>query len=193
MTGDRQVYHHLPDDEGMGTTPEPPSPRERKLRTATAVSVATAILAVSAAAVAVIPGASATCTSASGLTPDRGCTPGLVLTSSKRKVCTSGYAQTVRHVTEGTKRRVEDAYGFDRSQAHEIDHLVPLSLGGSNDQQNLWPEPAPAFHVKDRLEFAAWRGVCAGRLKLADVQRQFASDWTTVKVPALPTPQVTIP
>lgn len=177
----------------MGTTPELPSPRERKLRRATAVSVSAAAVAVVTAAIAIIPGASATCRSASGLTPDRGCTPGLVLTSSKPKVCTSGYAQTVRHVTTATKRRVEDAYGFDRSQEHEIDHLVPLSLGGSNDQQNLWPEPAPAFHVKDRLEFAAWRGVCDGRLKLADVQRQFATDWTTVKVPALPAPRVTIP
>jgi hypothetical protein len=38
----------------------------------------------------------------------------------------------------------------------EMDHLIPLSLGGSNRQKNLWPqseitEPWNA-HVKDKLE-----------------------------------------
>ncbi len=26
--------------------------------------------------------------------------------------------------------------------AHEVDHLVSLELGGSNDIRNLWPEPS---------------------------------------------------
>lgn len=177
----------IPNDEGMI---ELQSPRERRLKKALAVSITSAVVAVGAAAIAIIPGSGPTCTGA--LLPDQGCTPGLVLTTSKPKVCTPGYAQTVRHVTTATKRHVENAYGFDAGRAHEIDHLVPLSLGGSNDPQNLWPEPAPAFHVKDRLEFAAWHAVCAGRLRLDDVQRQFATDWTTVKVPGLPSPTVPV-
>lgn len=170
----------------MGLVPDPPRPSRRSV----AVSVVAATIAVTAAAVAINPGDHPACTT--GLLPDRSCTPGIVLTSSKPKVCTPGYAQTVRNVTDATRRDVRARYDF-KGGDHEIDHLVPLSLGGSNDERNLWPEPAPAFHVKDRLEFAAWRAVCAGKLKLRDVQRQFARDWTTVKVPALPTPQTTIP
>jgi hypothetical protein len=25
--------------------------------------------------------------------------------------------------------------------AYELDHLIPLELGGSNDLRNLWPQP----------------------------------------------------
>ena len=44
-----------------------------------------------------------------------------------------------------------DDYGY----TIEIDHIVPLELGGSNDIANLFPEPGSGtanYHVKDRLE-----------------------------------------
>lgn len=121
-----------------------------------------------------------------GLLPDARCTPGQVLTTSKRKVCTPGYAQTVRNVTTMTRRRVIARYDFKPSGRFEMDHLVPLSLGGSNDVTNLWPETAPMFYLKDRLEFALWRAVCDGRVKLRDAQLQIAKDWPTVRIPGLP-------
>ena len=37
----------------------------------------------------------------------------------------------------------------------EIDHLIPLELGGSNDIANLFPEPGfgtASYRVKDQLE-----------------------------------------
>jgi hypothetical protein len=170
----------------MGTAHDPPLPSRRSVA-ATAGAVAVLVAASFAVSRSSPPD-----TCQAGLLPDRSCTPGVVLTSSKLKVCTPGYAQTVRNVTDATREDVRARYAF-KGGRHEIDHLVPLSLGGSNDERNLWPESAPAFRVKDRLEFAAWRAVCAGKLRLRDVQRQFARDWTTVKVPALPTPQTTIP
>ena len=39
--------------------------------------------------------------------------------------------------------------------AFEVDHFIPLEIGGSNDLTNLWPEPAaptPGFHQKDQFE-----------------------------------------
>lgn len=167
------------------------SQRRRNNRTVIAQGVAAALTLAVATGAVVRENRGPDCRT--GLLPDRACTPGQVLTSSKPKVCTAGYAQTVRNVTSTTRRKVIERYDYSPIGEFEIDHLVPLSLGGSNDVTNLWPEPAPAFRVKDRLEFATWRAVCDGRLKLRDVQRQFARDWTTVKVPALPTPQVTIP
>jgi hypothetical protein len=73
------------------------------------------------------------------------------------------------------------AYGLAPRQtpgAYEIDHLIPLALGGSNDVANLWPEAAPGFHDKDRVEDALHARVCAGRMSLEDAQRGFATDWT---------------
>jgi hypothetical protein len=62
----------------------------------------------------------------------------------------------------------------------EIDHIVPLELGGSNSLANLFPEPGSGnadYHVKDALENRAKAWVCEGRLSLAAARRGFATDW----------------
>jgi hypothetical protein len=55
---------------------------------------------------------------------------------------------------------VEQEYGLGAKHygsTLEIDHIVSLELGGSNDIANLYPEEAklpgnaPGFHVKDKL------------------------------------------
>lgn len=73
---------------------------------------------------------------------------------------------------------------------YQLDHLIPLELGGSNDQRNLWPEPwermgarlVGAGHgaeSKDKVELALQLKVCAGQITLADAQRLIAADWVT--------------
>ena len=45
---------------------------------------------------------------------------------------------------------------------------------------NIWPEPwdGPlSAHEKDRLENAAHRLVCSGKIPLAEAQRKIAADW----------------
>jgi hypothetical protein len=62
----------------------------------------------------------------------------------------------------------------------EIDHIVALELGGSNDIANLFPEPGSGrdnYHVKDRLENRAHDAVCAGQLSLRAAQTAMAADW----------------
>ena len=60
---------------------------------------------------------------------------------------------------------------------YEIDHLIPLCLGGSDDPLNLWPQPRRSIEriwnaeAKDRLE------VCEGQVDIATAQEAFASDW----------------
>lgn len=120
------------------------------------------------------------------LLPDARCTPGKRMSSSVQQVCVPGYAKSVRNVTSATRNDVLRQYDFKAKGEFEVDHLIPLSIGGSNDEDNLWPQPAPGFHLKDRLEFALWKAVCDGRVNLQDAQRQMAKDWTAVKLPALP-------
>ena len=78
------------------------------------------------------------------------------------------------------------AYGVSASQQSTVvlDHLVPLQLGGSpQDAANLWPEPttgSSTASMKDAVESYLNGEVCAGRMQLADAQRQIASDWLSV-------------
>ena len=55
----------------------------------------------------------------------------------------------------------------------EIDHIVSLELGGSNDIANLYPEPGSGranYHVKDRLENKLHDLVCSGAMTLRAAQ-----------------------
>lgn len=91
-----------------------------------------------------------------------------------------------RRVSAEVHRQAFTEYGFTYPQprgAFEVDHLIPLELGGDNTLSNLWPEaaePVPGFHEKDKVENYLHGAVCAGAIPLAEAQRQIASDWTKV-------------
>jgi len=114
--------------------------------------------------------------------PDAKLTPGDTFPGvSAADVCTSGWAGEHRHVTEAMRDRVYAEYGRVRGPSCcEVDHLVPLELGGSNDLKNLWPQPddpRPGDAEKDQLENELHHLVCAGKLSLADAQKCIASNW----------------
>jgi hypothetical protein len=117
-----------------------------------------------------------------GRLADRRCTPGSSFQVGEGQVCVSGYSRRVRDVPESEKRQVYVEYGIYshvRGQ-YEVDHLVPLELGGDNSIRNLWPEaaqPRPGFHEKDRLENALHDLVCGGRLSLRRAQSLIAGNW----------------
>ena len=66
---------------------------------------------------------------------------------------------------------------------YEIDHLVPLCLGGSDDVSNLWPQPRRSIEpkwnaeAKDRLERKLCNLVCDQLLDLGDAQEVMVKDW----------------
>lgn len=71
-------------------------------------------------------------------------------------------------------------------QVCELDHLVPLELGGADGMGNIWPECGPDgaalagrdFKIKDRVENYLTDKVKAGRMPLDAAQRGIAEDWT---------------
>ena len=121
-----------------------------------------------------------------GALQDRACTPGAVFANvTKEQVCTSGYASSVRNVSESTKNAVYAEYGITSHTTgqYEIDHLVSLELGGSNDIANLWPEaanPTPGFHQKDTIENELHSEVCNGTISLSQAQNEIASNWLAI-------------
>ena len=123
---------------------------------------------------------------ASGGMPDSACTPGTVFPDvTEDDVCVSGYASSVRDVPESIKDQVYEAYDVTShvTGEYEVDHLISLELGGSNDIANLWPEaaePRPGFHEKDKVENYLRDEVCNGAMSLAEAQRLIATDWVGV-------------
>lgn len=117
-----------------------------------------------------------------GELPDRRCSPGAYdRTRTKDVLCDESFRTgTVRSVSASLKRQVELEYGLEPKpygDALEVDHIVSLELGGANDIANLYPEPAPGYHVKDRLENRLHALVCAGSMSLHTAQRRIAADW----------------
>ncbi|MGI9147959.1 MAG: HNH endonuclease [Chloroflexota bacterium] len=128
--------------------------------------------------------------------PDHACTPGAIFPNvTVAQVCQPGYPSSVRNVPVAISREVYREYGIlERTRGeYEVDHSVPLEVGGSNDVANLWPEaaePRPGFHEKDQVENYLHEQVCAGRLKLFEAQRATATNWLEVyrrlRQPGLP-------
>jgi len=92
--------------------------------------------------------------------PDRACSPGAYYAKLTRQVICSPEFRTsaIRDVPDSERFAAEAAYGLKPGhygKMLEIDHIIPLELGGSNDIANLFPEnlhAAPGYRLKDRLE-----------------------------------------
>ena len=84
---------------------------------------------------------------------------------------------------QAEKFAVEREYGMAATYygySIEIDHIVPLELGGSNSIANLFPEPgkgSSSYHVKDRLENRLHDLVCSGSMRLRAARLGIARNW----------------
>jgi hypothetical protein len=120
-----------------------------------------------------------------GALPDRRCSPGAYYSKlTKAVICSPSFrTSAIRHVTTAEKHAVEREYGMAArpyGRTIEIDHIVSLELGGSNDVTNLFPERGSGradYHDKDRLENRLHALVCGGRMTLAAARRGIAVNW----------------
>src|SRR5438067_9871680 len=92
--------------------------------------------------------------------PDPALTPGAVASTDPDDVCgvINGLTYSKRHrqTPASLKREVYAAYQIDRDgRDFEMDHRVPLCIGGADVRENLWPQfgwEHPSYYDKDRLE-----------------------------------------
>jgi hypothetical protein len=102
-------------------------------------------------------------------------------------ICSAGFrTSSIRNVPDSERFAVEEEYGMTPGHygsALELDHIIALELGGSNDIANLFPEKAnarPGYRVKDRLENRLHEMVCDGSMTLRAARFGISSNWQTL-------------
>lgn len=121
-----------------------------------------------------------------GNMPDEACTPGAVFPAvTAEEICVPGYARKARNVPSSQKERIYATYGIKTHSVGEynIDHLISLQLGGSNEDANLWPqaaEPRPGYREKIKVENFLHAELCKGTIMLSEAQRLVGQHWRTV-------------
>ncbi len=129
--------------------------------------------------------------------PDPRCTPGGINPSVTVALLRNPAWRTgcIRNQQSSEKKKhkayrwysLRDPRGnYGDTQVCELDHLVPLELGGADGMGNIWPECGPSgvslqgryFKIKDRVEDYLAYEVKAGKMPLAAAQHGIAENWT---------------
>jgi hypothetical protein len=124
-------------------------------------------------------------TTFAGDLPDPKFTPGDADSSlTKEAICAPDISKSRRYVRAELKRKVYVLYGMTPDGDPcpcEVDHLIPLALGGTNRLRNLWPQSHSTKPwnslAKDRLERRLHDNVYHGIIELRAAQHEIATDW----------------
>lgn len=131
------------------------------------------------------------------LLPDPKCTPGAVNSTLTLAVLKNPDFRTdcVRNKATSADEKAK-TYGWykqdkpednrGQNQTCELDHLVPLYLGGADTLANIWPQCGPDgvalnaryFKEKDKVELYLGEQVRKGAMSLKKAQKGIAKDWT---------------
>lgn len=137
--------------------------------------------------------------------PDAAITPGAARPGiTAAELCPVSHTAQLRNVPRAQKIAVYRAYGMSgprtgrcaAAQGCEIDHLISLEIGGSNEPSNLWPQNYSGTpwnaHAKDRLENRLHSEICAGTITIKKAQHDIATDWIAAyRAAGLPLPEGT--
>lgn len=92
------------------------------------------------------------------MTPDPHMTTGVLCTSADKDYTYLRYKEQIpycrRNVSKGHKAAIYAKYGIPEKcrSRYTIDHFIPLSLGGNNSTENLWPEHKLVKATRPNLE-----------------------------------------
>lgn len=129
--------------------------------------------------------------------PDPRCTPGGVNPSvtedvlrdpswRTREVRNCAESEAQKHIAYRWYDIAKPRINSNENQVCELDHLVPLELGGADGMGNIWPQCGPDavalneryFKRKDLVENYLAEAVKKGQMPLAQAQRGIAANWT---------------
>jgi hypothetical protein len=108
--------------------------------------------------------------------------PAVTQANVGQTVCQIGYTSTVRPPREWSRavkvRLMEEQHLSWRIKDYELDHLIPLNIGGaSRDPANLWLQRWDEARAKDDDELQMYHAVCSGRMRLEQAQRRMLDKW----------------
>jgi hypothetical protein len=109
-------------------------------------------------------------------------TPGATVKADAAKVCSADFAASAKPLAGWQRDQALTRYGRRPEDfSGDLDHLIPVALGGSNDPENLWPMPANGEfgpEKKRELESKLRDLVCSDRkLTLKQAQDAIRKDW----------------
>jgi hypothetical protein len=129
--------------------------------------------------------------------PDARCSPGAINPTITLAILKDPEFRTgcIRDCATSSSQKANTygAYGIahparnsGNSQTCELDHVVPLELGGADTLDNIWPQCGPTgaplpqrfFKEKDIVENYLASQVKSGRISLIAAQTGIAKDWT---------------
>lgn len=104
--------------------------------------------------------------------PDHSTTPGEVCKNPDSYRYPEKIPYCSRKVDTSTKWKVIERYNTElgyhidpkERSSYKIDHLIPLCMGGSNTESNLWPQHKSVYAITDPLEGPACEKMAAGKL-----------------------------
>ena len=118
--------------------------------------------------------------------PNPELTPGDVLPGvGKEQVCAPGYSKSYRkELKKSEKKEIYKAYNVEYDTTkYQIDHFIPISIGGSHDPKNLWPQPIIdniGFIEKQQVAQYLHEAVCRGDMEISMAQEIIRLDWHKV-------------
>jgi hypothetical protein len=108
-------------------------------------------------------------------------TPGAKSKANEAQVCAADFEASVKPMAKWQRDQALEKYGKRPEDfTGELDHLIPLSLGGTNDPDNLWPLPANKDMGPDQkkeLDLKLHQLVCDKTLTLKAAQDAIRKDW----------------
>ena len=117
-----------------------------------------------------------------GQLPVRSYTPGATTRVDVKRLCAAEFDPSATTVAKWQREQALTRYGIRaESFGGELDRLIPVSLGGSNDPDNLFPFRASGeytLEAKNQLADRLHELVCDGKMSLKEAQDAFRKDWT---------------
>ncbi len=124
----------------------------------------------------------------SQLYPNPTLSPGLIATDNLNDLTSHSacgtYSECHRNTTDAQKRTVRAEYPTCPPE-QEIDHILPLSIGGADDVKNLWCQPLNnmwngqnwGYKTKDAIESYLASQVKNGKIAPKIAQECILNDW----------------